>query len=579
MAGWRWSIIVDKALSLIDQKLAQLATASPRRDQQQPTEFRIVLLVGMGGGTGGGMAIDLANATRSRLQASGRRGQVQGVFVCTCLGNTSASPLSVANTYALLTELQFVSAFGNQGIHGASGSLQQLESRDRPFDLVYCVKTVHHADQPDDGLCLIAQQMALASTDSVRQMLQCCQQTATPKELAHQGSLALRTFGSTAVAATEQQRIDRLAHCLARVIGQHWLGNASPSEWRQLDRTDNAQSSATSSEGQGNSADISPVVPATSATPAEAWRHRFGDHASTRFAYEVVSRICRHSNSQDIGCETSLSSTDPARFVERAAQALSAICKRVAESPQPDDLRSAEDQIIVDDLASGSDRMLTKLIDDVEQMSPDSPFDAAQTERILATECVAAVEECLGRRSTGETAAQQALERADVDLLQCGYDRRTFFVVPSSHPTGEAIDALTKARPTAALVAADVDESFVFCEGSGISPSSVLRGFERVYPGIAEAASRLFTRIDIDWSAQDVVTRPFRRSATPETDISKTVLLSDFPPSDSPRVPGPAQACPALADAERSSQSPKRVGPMRGWSPGVRLWSFTLIPK
>jgi hypothetical protein len=40
----------------------------------------------------------------------------------------------------------------------------------------------------------------------------------------------------------------------------------------------------------------------------------------------------------------------------------------------------------------------------------------------------------------------------------------------------------------------------VFCEGSGISPSSLTRGFERVYPGIAEAARRLFTRIDIDWS-------------------------------------------------------------------------------
>jgi hypothetical protein len=65
----------------------------------------------------------------------------------------------------------------------------------------------------------------------------------------------------------------------------------------------------------------------------------------------------------------------------------------------------------------------------------------------------------------------------------------------------EAIDALMKARPTAAIVTANIDEPVVFCEGSGVSPSSLARRLKRIYPGIAEAASRLFTRIDIDWSA------------------------------------------------------------------------------
>ena len=67
--------------------------------------------------------------------------------------------------------------------------------------------------------------------------------------------------------------------------------------------------------------------------------------------------------------------------------------------------------------------------------------------------------------------------------------------------TSEAIDALTRARPTAAVISADVDESVVFCECAGISPSSLARGLAWVYPGIAEAASRRFTRVDIDWSA------------------------------------------------------------------------------
>ncbi len=114
----------------------------------------------MGGGTGGGMAIDLANLARSRMNSSGRRGAVECVMVCTCLGNAGTSPLSVANTYALLTELQFASVFGNQGSQAESSGIQPLESRYRPFDLVYCVPAKLRAKElVDDGLSLIARQL------------------------------------------------------------------------------------------------------------------------------------------------------------------------------------------------------------------------------------------------------------------------------------------------------------------------------------------------------------------------------------------------------------------------------------
>jgi hypothetical protein len=71
---------VNKVLTLIDQKLDQLTAITSGAANQEASEIRIVLLVGMGGGTGSGMVIDLANAVRSRLQATGRRGQVQGVL-------------------------------------------------------------------------------------------------------------------------------------------------------------------------------------------------------------------------------------------------------------------------------------------------------------------------------------------------------------------------------------------------------------------------------------------------------------------------------------------------------------------
>ncbi len=145
----------------------------------------------------------------------------------------------------------------------------------------------------------------------------------------------------------------------------------------------------------------------------------------------------------------------------------------------------------------------------MEQISADSSFDAAKIDCTIATESAAAVEEflktcspevALEANSTVQLSAEEVLGKAAVDLLQCGYDRRTLIFVPPSIQANDGMAALLKARPTATVVAANVDEAVVFCEGSGISPLSLTRGFERVYPGIAEAARRLFTRIDIDWS-------------------------------------------------------------------------------
>src|SRR5262249_21284438 len=131
----------------------------------------------MGGGTGSGMAIDLANAARARVQASGHPAQVRGVLVCTCLENANAPPLSAANTYALLTELEFVSQFGNQSTPNELQNLKQLESHDRPFEQIYCVKQRQHAkESADDELAVIARQLSLASTDGIFQTLQRCRE-------------------------------------------------------------------------------------------------------------------------------------------------------------------------------------------------------------------------------------------------------------------------------------------------------------------------------------------------------------------------------------------------------------------
>src|SRR5207245_2839966 len=147
-------------------------------------------------------------------------------------------------------------------------------------------------------------------------------------------------------------------------------------------------------------------------------------------------------------------------------QAISSICERNTNSPVLGDLLSDEDKTIVNKLASSSNHVLTKLIDEIELMSANSPSEAAKADRIIKSECVAAVEEylsrdatdtALGLKSVMQVDAQQMLDKADVDLLQCGYDRRTLMIVPSRNESSEAIEALTKARPTAAVIPAEVE--------------------------------------------------------------------------------------------------------------------------
>jgi hypothetical protein len=415
----------------------------------------------------------------------------------------------VANTYALLNELRFASAFGNCGIFGSPCGSSALESHDRPFDLAYCITSKTSSDDvTDDGLSLIAGELSIASTDGVRKMLRSCQKTATPREAVEHETFRLRTFSCTSLAGPKQSRIDRLAKMLAREIEIHWLENADPAEWRRLDSARHDPVVEVRQNCPNGMAEQTPRAAAPPKSSTETWRQRLGEFASTRIAHEVVSRICRRSTLNSAYRKNLCSLTNPERFVEIVSQAIPSIsmlaASNVAGSP------SDEEENLVHLLSTHGHHILAKVIDEFESPRPEAQLDALGIDRMITTECAAVVKEWLERHSADEISGsreamqidmRQALARASVDLLQCGYDRRMLIVVPRNHSDDDAVDSMKEARPSATVVPSEVDDIFIYCEGSGISPSSFARGLERVYPGIAEAASRFYTRTDIDWSA------------------------------------------------------------------------------
>jgi serine/threonine protein kinase len=492
----------DRVIQLINRKLQSLANdADGAKDAKLP-DLRVVLIAGMSGGTGGGMAIDLANALRARAESRGAHTEVQAVFVSTCLENPAANPLSIANTYALLKELQFVSIHGNQAQKPPTGILQQMEVARRPFDSVYIAKSVTSTGQSsDDGLSKIAQHLALAESPSLKPVLQSCRRSTTPQELANAEALSLRTFGFAPLAGPNANRIDLLAKSLTRGIAQQWLEDAPATDWRRLERSCEAASFQRTDSGKNATAASEQTAVPPVESRVEKWRGCFGKFGSTQFANQIVSRICHRPGESR---PDSLANGDPRSFVEFALGALATVCKLAKDAKNIDAL-SAEDQAVIENLSSTGDALLAKLIDQLDLQAAEPSPNHAEIDRVITSHCNAMVEEFLGlKRNEDNVAAhgdaQHALEKADIDLLQCGHDRRTLIVMPQQDARTEILAAAKAVRPTAHVVSADVDIPVVFCEASGIRPASVTRGLERVYPGIDEAARRLFTRIDLDWS-------------------------------------------------------------------------------
>jgi hypothetical protein len=163
-------------------------------------------------------------------------------------------------------------------------------------------------------------------------------------------------------------------------------------------------------------------------------------------------------------------------------------------------------------IAAASRRVLSNRVQKFDPRQPDRFLPTDALDEIIRTECLTLLEEILCEPALAESitalieidkAATSTLKCATTDILQCGFDRRTLLFVPHEEAQGAAAEKIRSARPLAAVVPAAVDDAIVVSEETGISPRSLARGLERVFPGIADAARRLHTRIDIEWQGLD----------------------------------------------------------------------------
>jgi serine/threonine protein kinase len=503
---------VQRVVALVNQKLERLAklsgTASAAGEPRDKV-IKVVLLAGTGGGTGAGVAIDVANIVRTQAARRNVSLEINGFFICPGLSGNNSAPLAAANTYALLTELNHASANGNEGSGEAARERQPFESKTAPFDLVYFVPTRARTSDSHavDPLESIANYLACDAIPDARTALRSCRVSPTPRESSRGRGLTLKKFGHASLADRRHEFISELALELAAAVKRYWVTEDRSREWKlRILEEQKAASVPKLAPQNGNPAAPLAVVPVNDATPL-ALRARFKEHLSLQFTSDAVEQIQQRLESRDERGRPIILAREAKMIADAAAGAAAEIVRRAPIEAGPDS-RFASSSELHSLISTASQRVLRHAIVTIDFRQPERFLAADALDHLIEAQCQKLLEESFNQPELGaalramqnvDQMLSRTVEQASNDLLQCGSERRTLLLVPKAEANSRAVYAMRASRPLAAVVPADVDDVAVVTEYAGISPGSLAHAITRVFPGIADAAHRLLTRIDIDW--------------------------------------------------------------------------------
>ena len=154
--------------------------------------------------------------------------------------------------------------------------------------------------------------------------------------------------------------------------------------------------------------------------------------------------------------------------------------------------------------------MLSKRVENFDPRQPDNFLPAGAVDELLQIEAQCLLEESLAQPDVSEAitalvdldqATSRMYAHAIASTQQYGSERRALLFVPTGDSQRAATEKLQSALPLAKVVPAVVDDVLVVSEEAGVSPRSLAHGLECAFPGVADAARRLHTRIDVNWQS------------------------------------------------------------------------------
>jgi serine/threonine protein kinase len=502
----------QRVRDVIDHKLQQLGALAGSNDaagEPRDRKLRILILSGTGGGTGAGMAIDIANAAQSLAATRDLQVEVHGFFVCPCFANNNVSPLVAANTYSLLTELNHAMALGNEGTSGRTSQAQQFESREAPFDYVSWVPAGARATDGNstDSLSDAAKYLGLEWVPGARATLRACRASLTPREQTYGRSLTLKMWSYASLADQKRNLIGKLAIDLAESVKRHWLTNDTSADWERLVREDQQAAVAPTLDGsKGNDLNAPPAVAPRHGASALALRGRFAQFMRLEFTSEVLRHIERQLESRDDRGRPLILAREAREIADTARAVIASLATHMEHSSKVS--RFDGSSKIRPLIAECSRRLVSRSVAKFDPKQPDNFLPTGTLDELLQIECRSLLEESLSRPDFSEALAElidldvvtsQMFADASNKTFRHGGERRSLLFVPIGGENRETTEKLQLAMPLAAAVPAAMDDVVLVLEEAGISPRSLARGIENAFPGIADAARRLHTRVDVNW--------------------------------------------------------------------------------
>jgi len=174
---------------------------------------RVVLIAGLGGGTGGGILVEAARTVREVFVANGKPGMCRGVLLHASPRDAQKRELAVVSAYATLVE-----------VHHA-----QRRSGEQPLFSDLYLHWVGDSLPPADyehGLREVAQQLSLQTTTALARLAEKLAKTARSAKPADR--CRLRACGAHAVGARQGTLLEDAARRLAGQLVESWLTGELP---------------------------------------------------------------------------------------------------------------------------------------------------------------------------------------------------------------------------------------------------------------------------------------------------------------------------------------------------------------
>lgn len=452
----------ESVLAAVDSRLRGLLAQSSS-DCAEASAIRIVILAGMSGGTGSGIAIDLAQAVRnlaSDAQASEAESskqatpEVHALFGCTHVP-TQADPLGAANMFSFLQELHHAQSCGNTGSSATKNAARLFESATPPFDAVYTLAIPQRGDRDAHTVQLnsIAEYLALEATTKAAHTMR----HVRGEDKRESGDWG-RTFNCINLSRLSQTWSNNRIYGLQQALLRSWLEKTeSPSD----------------------------------STKA------FESNADSRFAAAVLSQLDHLSQEIEGQAEDTLEPSPNSPHKEsivRIAAGFNRFCEAFHDAG--DHCDHTPPQELIDSLSLKIVRQICRAVGSNETAEVDVSAIIHESIEEHSRE-----DRSIPEHQQADELLKESLSRLQSTVLGCGYHRRSLLIgTAGSAETAELSEAAKKHNAVLAIANQEIAPRLVH-EGIGLSPRHLAAQLTKLLPKVAEAASRLHAREDIRWTS------------------------------------------------------------------------------